>query len=244
MSSYVECRSCYGVGKKWITKRGRYGTETIAVPCKACGGSGINNRVYATRCQKCYAEIIYPRDIPNSPKYCRSCKAAMQAEREAERALQAAKWKTKPCAKCGVTIKYNTDWQKVPDLCKACADKEKAKWRTKTCTACGKDIRYNIEWPRPPEFCRECANILRILRDRSEADKRRALERWHSTSQAIQSGDKKSGNYVTVKSGYNKRQQLLCSDFIIRDQNVHGQHYHIIIDINGNIVFEGYRDDH
>lgn len=112
---YVKCRSCDGIGKKFFDrydKSGRYYEKVV--DCKACSGTGINQKFYSKNCEKCYAEIIYPRTANYPPKYCRDCKERIQAERE----RQAAKWKTKSCKKCHQTIKYNVEWNKIPELCK------------------------------------------------------------------------------------------------------------------------------
>ena len=281
---YVKCRSCDGIGKKFFDrydKSGRYYEKVV--DCKACSGTGINQKFYSKNCEKCYAEIIYPRAANYPPKYCRDCKERIQAERE----RQAAKWKTKSCKKCHQTIKYNVEWNKIPELCKDCIAKEKAKWKekncksclatikyntdwqkipeqcpsciekerakwkeksckgcgktikynidwkkipelckdciakekakikVKSCEACGRDVKYNTDWPRPPKFCRECANVLRILKGKEGVNKAKALEYFHTQEQMVQSGRKKTGAYVTVKSGYNYTRGLICSDFII-----------------------------
>lgn len=42
---YVQCRSCHGIGKKIFNRRdknGRYYEK--AVDCKACSGTGINQK--------------------------------------------------------------------------------------------------------------------------------------------------------------------------------------------------------
>ena len=45
---YVQCRSCHGIGKKIFNRRdknGRYYEK--AVDCKACSGTGINQKFYS-----------------------------------------------------------------------------------------------------------------------------------------------------------------------------------------------------
>lgn len=278
---YVKCRSCSGTGKRFFDrydKNGRYYEKVV--DCKACSGTGINQRLYSKNCEKCYAEIVYPRDANFPPKYCHDCKAQIQAEKQAERerraaewreksckkcwatikyninwkkipelcpdciAKEKAKWKEKSCKSCGITIKYNVDWERVPELCKDCIVKEKAKRRVKACEACGVDVSYNVDWPRPPKFCRECANVLRILKGKEGVNKAKALEYFHRQSQIVQSGSRKTGNYVTVKSSYSRDYRKKCSDFIIRDKGLRGVHYHIVIDIDGNIIMNECREDH
>ena len=305
MSSYVDCRACQGLGQK-IVYHPIHGHKSY--PCKVCNSSGINSSVYRTNCNRCYGEIIYPRDI-NTPNYCKTCRSIIRAEHEAKWkttsckkchttikynvdwnkipdickdciSKEKAKWKTKPCTKCGISIRYNTDWDKVPDLCKSCLESEKAKWKTKyckhcgsiikynidwnktsdlcrkcidsekskwkikSCEACGQDIKYNTDWTQPPKYCRDCANVLRALKNKEDINKTKALEVFHTQPQRYQTGDKKSGDYITVKSGYNRIFGKICSDFIIRNRSLPGEHYHIVIDIDGNILQDGYRLDH
>jgi len=143
---YVQCRSCHGIGKKNFNRRdknGRYYEK--AVDCKACSGTGINQKFYSKNCERCHAEIIYPKDANYPPKYCRNCKVQIQAEKQAERERQAAKWKEKSCKDCGATIKYNVDWNRIPELCPDCVAKEKAKWKEKKCKSCSATIKYNTE---------------------------------------------------------------------------------------------------
>lgn len=151
---YVRCRSCDGLGQKTVWRDGNRhqpaGYKTF--PCKACNGSGINQNLYSKSCEKCGAEIIYPRDSSYPPKYCKSCKQTIQKEKE----QKAAKWKEASCKKCGAKIKYNTDWDKIPNTCKPCIEKEKAKWKTTTCKKCGSTIKYNTDWGNIPDICKPC----------------------------------------------------------------------------------------
>ena len=154
---YVQCRSCHGIGKKIFNRRdknGRYYEK--AVDCKACSGTGINQKFYSKNCERCHAEIIYPKDANYPPKYCRNCKVQIQAEKQAERERQAAKWKEKSCKDCGATIKYNVDWNRIPELCPDCVAKEKAKWKEKKCKSCSATIKYNTDWQKIPELCPGC----------------------------------------------------------------------------------------
>jgi len=150
MSGYVTCRSCNGTRQKGVPIRNGIGFKYY--DCRACGGTGINQRLYSKDCERCSAEIIYPRDASYPPKYCKSCKAQKQAERDA----QAAKWKTTRCKICGTDLKYHTDWPRVPDTCKSCIEKEKAKWKTKSCKNCFGEVRYNAEWNKIPDLCKSC----------------------------------------------------------------------------------------
>ena len=169
------------MGRKYVTREGKYGAYTKDFPCNACGGTGINQRLYSTNCARCSAEIVYPRDATYPPKYCRSCKDLMAAEWRTtyckvcgveikynvhwsnipdtckpciER--EKAKWKTTYCKVCSAVIKYHTDWSRIPDTCKPCIEKEKAKWKTKFCKNCGAEIKYHVEWNKIPDLCKNC----------------------------------------------------------------------------------------
>lgn len=145
---YVECRSCSGLKKKFVMRNG----IVKEYPCRACDGTGINQRLYSKYCEKCSAEIIYPRDAAFPPKYCKSCKEIIRAEKE----RKAAEWRVTKCKVCGAEIKYNIHWSKIPDTCKSCIEKERAKWKEKACKKCGATIKYNVGWSKIPELCKSC----------------------------------------------------------------------------------------
>ena len=65
-------------------------------------------------------------------------------------------WKETRCSQCGVTIRYRTDWNYIPDLCRKCLDKKQAEWKEKRCTNCGTIIRYNVNWDYVPDLCTSC----------------------------------------------------------------------------------------
>ena len=50
---YVQCRNCHGIGKKFFDRRdknGRYYEKVV--DCKACSGTGINQKFYSKNCEK------------------------------------------------------------------------------------------------------------------------------------------------------------------------------------------------
>lgn len=75
---------------------------------------------------------------------CPDCSAKKKAADE-------AKWRTKSCKGCGGEIRYNVDWDKVPDYCKACNE-----WHTKQCASCHNQIRYKKYWDNIPNYCPDC----------------------------------------------------------------------------------------
>lgn len=228
---YVKCRSCNGIGKKFFDrydKNGRYYEKVV--DCKACSGTGINQRLYSKNCEKCYAEIVYPRDANFPPKYCRDCKERIQAERE----RQAAKWKTKSCKKCHQTIKYNVEWNKIPELCKDCIAKEKAKWRVKPCEACGKDIRYHEDWQHIPSLCKECKKNEVDLTNKIKGDweyLRRVAMTYANNhkggwSRIVQGSI--NGHLVTASFGFGSKEGecLICDGHIFDEREFMQHHNH------------------
>lgn len=222
----IPCKKCHTAIK--------YNVDWSKIPelCKDCIEKE-KAKWKLNHCKNCGISIRYNTDWGKAPTLCKACKEKEQA-----------KWQNVSCTKCGVAIKYSTDWDKIPKLCKRCAELEKSKWHTKDCEACGRDIRYSTDWPNPPKFCRDCTSILKALKDRENINKSKALERFHTQPRVLQSGIKKTGTYVTVKSGYNRNYNRICSDIIVRDKNLKGQHYHFVVDIDGNILQDGLRDDH
>jgi hypothetical protein len=62
----------------------------------------------------------------------------------------------KNCKNCSTIIKYHTDWNKIPDLCKPCIIKEKDKWKKKPCKCCTRSIDYQTDWKFEPIYCKSC----------------------------------------------------------------------------------------
>ena len=65
-------------------------------------------------------------------------------------------WKQTTCKMCGKPVYYHIEWNKVPDLCHDCLEKEKAHWLTTPCKRCGKPIRYHDSWEHAPSICKAC----------------------------------------------------------------------------------------
>jgi len=82
----------------------------------------------------------------------------LKADREAE----AQKWRETSCKKCGQSIRYRIDWNRVPDLCPSCRQQERDKWRETPCRVCGRAIRYNVEWAHIPGVCKSCKEARRF----------------------------------------------------------------------------------
>lgn len=92
---------------------------------------------------------------------------------ERKRAEEAKLWKEKTCpglkdqGHCGKTIRYRTDWDRIPDICPDCREKAKrakadreAKKRTKPCKRCGTTITYYTDG-KEYDYCKSC-NDLRV----------------------------------------------------------------------------------
>lgn len=82
----------------------------------------------------------------------------LKADREAE----AQKWRETSCKKCGQTIRYRIEWDRIPDLCPSCRQQEREKWRETVCRVCGRPIRYNVEWLHIPSVCKSCKETRRF----------------------------------------------------------------------------------
>lgn len=158
--------------------------------CDVCNGSGTNPDYRTKSCRNCWNTIEYSAKTDSSkvPDLCPSCREKARSEknrqREArqyqprreerpryERPRQDDKWQEKPCqglkgeSGCSSrsTIRYRTDWNRIPDLCPACIAKIKArkaeneaKWREKPCKRCSNPVKYNTDWSHPPELCKSC----------------------------------------------------------------------------------------
>lgn len=102
---------------------------------------------------------------------CPDCSARKKSDDE-------AKWREKSCpglkgeSYCGKTIRYRTDWDKVPDICPDCRVRAKAqkaerdaKMREKLCAGrdCRNMVNYSIDWEHPPSFCKPCSEKRKAL---------------------------------------------------------------------------------
>lgn len=166
----TRCERCHGtITYKCDQRAPRFCRDCRNVELtKRCSQTGCDNVIrykvgwdnipdYCGRCQS-------QRKKGSDAKRCSSCGTLIwvppgknytmcQACSERERAKQAAKWKTKRCKHCGTEIKYNVDWDKVPDYCKECNA-----WQEKTCATpgCSNKVKYKKHWENPPKFCDEC----------------------------------------------------------------------------------------
>ncbi len=75
-----------------------------------------------------------------------------------ENVAEQAKWKEKPCRQCGTTIRYNMEWKHIPNLCRACFEKDRVNWEDRVCEICGSRFRINKTWKRVPTLCHDCRN--------------------------------------------------------------------------------------
>lgn len=93
-----------------------------------------------------------------------------------------SKWREKSCpgydGYCGTTIRYNIDWDNIPQYCPSCTQKQKkanrpardpqprreqreSPWREKPCPGvpgheCYNTIRYRSDWSNIPTHCNTC----------------------------------------------------------------------------------------
>lgn len=160
--------------------------------CDACGGSGTNPDYRTKSCRNCWNTIEYSARTDSSkvPDLCPSCREKARNEKNREREArqnqprreerrydsrpkQDSNWREKSCeglkgeSGCSSrnTIRYRTDWNRIPDLCPDCIAKIKArkaeneaKWREKPCgrPGCIEKVRYMIDWDHPPKICKTC----------------------------------------------------------------------------------------
>lgn len=126
-------------------ERGWFGSRTALFgdkggsTCRACGGSGVDDRWCETRCKNCGTAIEYRRDWSHIPEYCKSC-SQMQSKR---------------CATpgCFGTINFKVYWEHVPDYCESC---RKPQFKQCKNPNCRNQIRYMAWWNRIPDYCSSC----------------------------------------------------------------------------------------
>ena len=158
--------------------------------CDVCHGSGINPDYRSKSCRNCWNTIEYSARTDSSkvPDLCPSCREKARNEKNREREArqhqprreerprfeqrprQDDKWQEKSCpglkgeSGCSSrnTIRYRTDWNRIPDLCPECIAKIKAKQAernantlTGRCEKCGGETRYDRS-RKPPRFCKKC----------------------------------------------------------------------------------------
>lgn len=81
-------------------------------------------------------------------------------------------WYETSCSKCGGTIHYHVDWNRIPDLCKDCREEirqERAKWHETSCKDCGVTIKYHEDWSHVPDLCKNCREERKRLREEAQA---------------------------------------------------------------------------
>ena len=169
--------------------------------CDTCHGSGVNPDYRTKSCAGCWKTIEYRSKTPSEKvsTHCPDCRTRLRNEKERERLNRQNqpgqqqqprheqrpsyddKWQEKPCpglkgeSGCGSrnTIRYRTDWSRIPDLCPDCIAKIKsrkveseAKWKEKPCKRCSNPVKYSTDWDHPPEYCKKCTDLrVRITRD-------------------------------------------------------------------------------
>lgn len=70
------------------------------------------------------------------------------------------KWQTKTCAFCGGKIRYNKDWDSIPNYCQTCNELQ-----TKLCALCHyNQIKYKLYWSNIPVYCQDCQKKLKEAR--------------------------------------------------------------------------------
>lgn len=178
------------------------------VRCDVCGGSGVNPNYREKYCEYsgCSTKIGYHKDADHPPKYCSYHKGVVQQERTQrsqqprheqrpayqQKPRQDDKWQEKPCpglkgeSGCSSrnTIRYRTDWSRIPDLCPACIAKIKekkaenaAKWQEKPCPglrgesgcASRSTIKYRTDWDRIPDICPDCVSKIKARKAQNDA---------------------------------------------------------------------------
>lgn len=151
----------------------RVGTQTVPTYCKRCEtkrAQGFSASICrGTGIFGC-GKIIWSPPGKNF-SHCPECS-------EQKRADEAQKWREKTCpglqgeGRCGKTIRYRIDWDKVPDICPDCIAKAKrtkaerdAKKRTKPCTRCGTTITYHTDG-KSYDYCKSCNDLrVRVIRN-------------------------------------------------------------------------------
>jgi len=131
-----QCGKCHGTG--WWGSRFDIGSNARGGPCRACNGTGYDQRWGTTHCKHCGNTIDYRYDWSNIPEYCQSCRQP----------------KYSACKGCGRLIEYKVYWSSIPEYCRECKE-----WKIKSCKGCGAEIRYKSYWERVPEICQQCKKM-------------------------------------------------------------------------------------
>lgn len=150
------CGKCGGSG--WWGARFDLYPNARGGPCRACDGSGYDQRWGTTSCKSCGTSIDYRFDWSRVPEYCQSCKQPRYTS----------------CKGCGTSIEYKVYWNHIPEYCPSCKE-----WKEKSCKGCGTTIRYKSFWDNIPEICKDCKTMAR-RRGADEICRGTELERWLS----------------------------------------------------------------
>lgn len=106
------------------------------------------------------------------------------------------------------------------------------------------DSSGNVTYRRDPLDPHGAQNHQRDPRIEQEMA-RLAMDAWarqQTTKRQIQYQD---GNYtVKAGSGYSRDRDSITTDFIIAERNGSDEHYHLIIDDRGNVIFSEWRKNH
>lgn len=170
------CRKCEGSG--WYGPRTMYG-GSWGGPCRACDGTGYDQRWGETSCKGCGTTIDYRYDWSNIPEYCQDCKQWHEKscanphcrgtirykaywDNIHDYCKDCKGWYEKPCEnpQCNGTIKAHCEWSNPPKYC-SCKG-----WNEKPCKgSCGGNVRYHCEWDRPPDYCKGCDSEYRKAKE-------------------------------------------------------------------------------
>lgn len=199
------CGVCKGSG--WVGARTDFGHKPGG-PCRACGGSGYDQRWGEKMCRGCSSMIEYRYDWSNVPEYCPNCKGDQ--------------YKTCANPHCGGTVRYKKFWDNIPDYCSTCkgwyeltcensycrgVNRIHASWTNvskycKTCkgwaekdcrNGCGNKVKFRCDWSNIPDTCETCKknrnnrsdqnserdNMNRLIRSFPELRDRETANRFH-----------------------------------------------------------------
>jgi hypothetical protein len=162
------CGACKGRG--WFGPRTALFGDKGGSTCRACGGSGVDDRWCETSCKHCGTAIEYRRDWSHVPEYCKSCSQMLSKSCATPGCFGTINYKAywdhvpdycescrkpqyKPCKNpdCSGQVRYFAFWGRIPDYCDSCKG-----WRIKGCRDCGKEIKYHNDWNHPPNYCQDC----------------------------------------------------------------------------------------
>jgi hypothetical protein len=76
------------------------------------------------------------------------------------------------------------EWKHIPNLCKACFEKDKENWEDRTCAKCGKTFRINKGWEHIPTICSDCRKVVKAEKAAREAEKAARVQAEQEAEQA------------------------------------------------------------